>query len=318
MKYFKYLKSSYLYFLCFHFLLLFSPDLNAQTFGLELKIKNQSSGQVILGSLKGDDFIRIDSISVTGPDATVKFRFPENCHSGVYRVILGYTAYAKMMKEAPQQFDFIFDNENLVFETDFKEPVEKLKIVASKENTAWYTFRNKDRELMQKLSEAENKLNECWEKKDTARLDEMANQYNQLQMERDMFVQKSSQDSRGLFVSQVIKNQRLPLLDGYLTEEERLKSYKTDFFKVLDFSNPGLIHSQVYTDNIFSSLIKYNSPLMTQKQREAEYTKAVDAIMANIKQNPEVREFITSYLLHGFEVLQMTNLVNYINRKYIQ
>ncbi len=317
MKKFKRLKSSYLYFLCFHFLLLFSPDLNAQTFGLELKIKNQSPGQVILGSLKGDDFTRIDSISVTGPDATVKFRFPENSHSGVYRIILGYTAYAKMMKEAPQQFDFIFDNENLVFETDFKEPVEKLKIITSKENIAWYTFRNNDKGLMEKLSEVENKLNDCWEKKDTSRLDDLANQYNQLQMERDMFVQKSSQDSRGLFVSQVIKNQRLPLLDGYLTEDERLKSYKNDFFKVLDFSNPGLIHSQVYTDNIFSYLIKYNSPLMTQKQREAEYTKAVDTIMANTKQNPEVRKFITGYLLHGFEVLQMTNLVNFINRKYI-
>ena len=317
MKYCKYLKSKYLYFFCFHFMLLISPDLNAQTFGLELKIKNQSPAQVILGSLKGDDFTRIDSISVTGPDATMKFRFPENSHAGVYRVILGYTAYAKMMKEAPQQFDFIFDNENLVFETDFKEPVEKLKIITSKENIAWYAFRTKDRELMEKLSEVENKLNECWEKKDTSSLDELANQYNHLQMERDMFVQKSSQDSRGLFVSQVIKNQRLPLLDGYLTEDERLKSYKNDFFKVLDFSNPGLINSQVYTDNIFSYLIKYNSPLMTQKQREAEYTKAVDTIMANINQNPEVRKFITGYLLHGFEVLQMTNLVNYINRKYI-
>ncbi len=317
MKYCKYLKSKYLTFFYFHFLLLISPVLYAQTFGLELKIKNQSPGQVVLGSLKGDDFLRIDSISVTGPDATVKFRFPENSHPGVYRIILGYTAYAKMMKEAPQQFDFIFDNENLVFETDFKEPVEKLKIVASKENTAWYAFRNKDRELMEKLSEAEIKLNECWDKNDSSRLDELANQYNQLQMERDMFVQKSSQDSRGLFVSQVIKNQRLPLLDGYLTEDERLKSYKKDFFKVLDFSNPALINSQVYTDNIFSYLVKYNSPLMTQKQREAEYTKAVDTIMANINQNPEVRKFITGYLLHGFEVLQMTNLVNYINRKYV-
>lgn len=310
------LKLNYLYIFCIQFLFFVSPGLNAQTFGLELKIKNQSSGQVILGSLKGDDFLRIDSISVTGPDANVKFRFPDNSHSGVYRLILGYTAYSKMMKEAPQQFDFIFDNENLVFETDFKEPVEKLKIISSKENLAWYAFRTKDKELMEKLSEVENKLNECREKKDTSSLVELANQYNQLQMERDMFVQKSSQDSRGLFVSQVIKNQRLPLLDGYLTEEERLKSYKNDFFKVLDFSNPGLIHSQVYTDNIFSYLIKYNSPLMTQKQREAEYTKAVDTIMANIKQNPEVRKFITGYLLHGFQVLQMTNLVNYINRKY--
>jgi hypothetical protein len=313
----KHLISFCLYIVFIPILFLNAFIVEAQSFTLELKIKNQPSGQIILGSIKGDDFIRFDSISVMGPDATVKFNFPDNAHPGVYRVILGYTNYARIMNEAPQQIDFIFDNENIVIETDFKEPVEKLKVITSKENAAWFNFRKKDRELMEKLSEAEIKLNECWEKKDTVKLNDLANQYNQMLMERDMFVQKSMQDCRGLFVSQIIRNQRLPVLDGYLSPQERLKTYKNDFFKVLDFSNPELINTQVYTDNIFSFLMKYNDPLMTQKQREAEYTKAVDIIMANIRQNPEVQKFITGYLLHGFEVLKMTNLVAYINRKYV-
>jgi hypothetical protein len=135
-------------------------------------------------------------------------------------------------------------------------------------------------------------------------------------MERDMFVIKASQESRGLFVSHMIKNQRLPMLDGYLSPEERLMAFKSDYFKVLDFSNPGLINSQVYSDNIFNYLIRYNSPFITQKQRETEYMKAVDVIMANVKQNNEVRKFVKDYLLHGFEVLKLNSLISYINKKY--
>jgi hypothetical protein len=121
-----------------------------------------------------------------------------------------------------------------------------------------------------------------------------------------------------LFASQVIKNQRLPMLDGYLSPDERLNDFKADYFKVLDFTDPRLINSQVYTDNIFNYLIRYNSPFFTQKQRETEYTKAVDAIMANVKQNNEVRKFVKDYLLHGFEVLKMSTLISYINKKYPQ
>jgi hypothetical protein len=171
---------------------------------------------------------------------------------------------------------------------------------------------------MEQVSELENEVEKCWKSGDTLKLKSTANKYNQIQMERDMFVVKASQESRGLFASQVIKNQRLPMLDGYLSPDERLNDFKADYFKVLDFTDPGLINSQVYTDNIFNYLIRYNSPSFTQKQRETEYTKAVDAIMANVKQNNEVRKFVKDYLLHGFEVLKMSTLISYINKKYPQ
>ena len=290
----------------------------AQNFSAEVQLQNQPSGIVVFGSVKGDDFIPIDSLQVSEPTARVKFVFPENAHAGIYRIVLGKTSYEKIMNKPTHQLDFIFDNENIVFETDFEATEEKLKIKQSKENTAWYSFRAKDRELMEKISLLETEVDKSRKTSDAVKINDLANQYNQIQMERDMFVVKASQESRGLFVSPMIKNQRLPMLDGYLSPEERLNAFKSDYFKVLDFSNPGLINSQVYTDNIFNYLIRYNSPFITQKQRETEYMKAVDVIMANVKQNNEVRKFIKDYLLHGFEVLKLNSLISYIEKKYPQ
>jgi hypothetical protein len=129
-------------------------------------------------------------------------------------------------------------------------------------------------------------------------------------------VVKNAQENRGLFAAQMIKNQRQPLLDGFLTPEERKASYKKEFFKTLDFADATLINSSVYTDNIFNYLVSYNNPMFTQKQREAEYIKALDVIVPNIRQNDEVYRFIMGYLVHGFNVLKMDNVISYISKKY--
>jgi hypothetical protein len=44
--------------------------------------------------------------------------------------------------------------------------------------------------------------------------------------------------------------------------------------------------------------------------------KALDVIVPNIRQNNEVYRFIMGYLLHGFNVLQMENVIGYISKKY--
>jgi len=288
----------------------------AQTFTVEVQIKNQPGNAIVFGSIKGDDYTAIDSTTLKQSFGKVTFTFPENAHSGVYRIVFGSTPAARILNEPLQQLDFIFDNENLVFDTDFKDPVENLKVIESKENLVWFGFLAKDKILQQNIDLLEKQIDQHWLIKDTAKVIEKANEFNQIQMERDLFVIKTSQENRGLFAAQMIKNQRQPLLDGFLTPEERKTSYKNEFFKTLDFTDAALINTSVYTDHIFNYLVIYNNPMFTQKQREAEYIKALDVIVPNIRQNDEVYRFIMSYLVHGFNVLQMENVIGYISKKY--
>jgi len=288
----------------------------AQTFTVEVQIKNQPGNAIVFGSIKGDDYTAIDSTTLKQSFGKVTFTFPENAHSGVYRIVFGSTPAARILNEPLQQLDFIFDNENLVFDTDFKDPVENLKVIESKENLVWFGFLAKDKILQQNIDLLEKQIDQHWLIKDTTKVIEKANEFNQIQMERDLFVIKTSQENRGLFAAQMIKNQRQPLLDGFLTPEERKTSYKNEFFKTLDFTDAALINTSVYTDHIFNYLVSYNNPMFTQKQRETEYIKALELIVPNIRQNDEVYRFIMGYMVHGFNVLQMDNVIGYISKKY--
>lgn len=288
----------------------------AQTFTVEVQLKNQPVNTIVFGWVKGDDFFAIDSTSLAQTFGKVKFSFPEDAHPGVYRIILGTTTAGKILNEPPQFLDFIFDNENLVFDTDFKAPVDNLKIIKSKENTAWFAFLAKDKVIRQNIATLANEIDNYWMKGDTAKVIAKANEFNQLQMERDMFIAKTLDDNRGLFASLMIKNLREPLLDGYLTPAERKQAYKNEFLKTVDFIDPLLINSSIYTDNIFKYLVNYNQYDFTKKQREAEYTKALDMIVPQIKSNNEVYRFLMAYLVHGFEVLDMETVISYMSKKY--
>jgi len=310
------LKSATCFLLIFVLLGAFGRTSFAQTFTVEVQIKNQPNSTILFGSVRGDDFTTIDSTMLKQSTGKVKFTFPANAHPGVYRINFGASSYAKIMNTAPQQLDFIFDNENIIFDTDYKDPVENLRVIESKENIVWFNFLAKDKILRQNIDLLEKQIDQYWLIKDTAKVIESANEFNQIQMERDLFIVKTSQENRGLFAAQMIKNQRQPLLDGFLTPEERKTSYKNEFFKTLDFTDAALINTSVYTDHIFNYLVSYNNPMFTQKQRETEYIKALELIVPNIRQNDEVYRFIMGYMVHGFNVLQMDNVIGYISKKY--
>jgi len=182
------LKTKVCFLLNFITLAVFSVTGFAQTFKVEVQIKNQPAGNIIFGSVKGDEFTPIDSTSLKQSVGKITFTFPENAHTGVYRIVFGLSSAAKILKEPPQQLDFIFDNENLVFDTDFKDPVENLKVIQSKENTIWFDFLSRDKLIRKNIELLGKQIDQYWLKGDTAKVIEMANEFNQLQMESDLMV----------------------------------------------------------------------------------------------------------------------------------
>lgn len=288
----------------------------AQTFSVEVTITNQPKNNIVFGSVKGDDFTPIDSSYLYPESNKVKFQFPANAQPGLYRVVLGQTAYAKVMDEPPQQITFIFNNENLVFKTDYKEPDEKLEIVQSAENRIWFDFLAKDKIIRQEIKALQKDLDYNWSVDNKDEAVKIANDFNTLQMERDLLVMQTAKESPNLLVSAFVKNQRRPILDGYLTPAERVESFKKEYFNTLDFTDERLIQSSVYTDNVFEYLVSYNNPELSQEQREKEYRKAIDIIVQNTNKNEQVYRFILDYMIHGFTVLKQNNTVSYIRMKY--
>lgn len=291
-------------------------NLNAQSYHVELKVADQPDNPISFGWMQGDNFNLIDSTYIDKMNGKVALNFPVNAHPGTYRIILGKTTYAKIMDEAPQQLDLIFNNENIVVETNFKSPVESIKIIESEENKVWFNFLEKDNLLRRDIKNYEQIVNRYWASGDKEKAIEAAGLYNQLQLERDVFVKAAADQNLGLLASVYIKNQRLPLLDGYLSETERNAFYRKTFLRNLDFTDDRLINSSVYSDIIFEYLSHYNNPEFTKEQREDAYIQAVDILFPMINKNEKVYQFLANYVVNGFKILQMNRVISHIQANY--
>ncbi|NOR74866.1 MAG: hypothetical protein GQ525_06885, partial [Draconibacterium sp.] len=287
---------------------------SAQPYSIAVIIKNQPDNIIILGAIKGDNFIVIDS--AFAEKELVRFNLPKDAQSGMYRIKMGLTPYAKIMSEAPQQLDFIFNNESIVLETDFKSPETKTKVIESEENEIWFDFIKKEQFIKQDLEEREKEVNYYWAKDETDEAVKAATEYNQLQIEYNLFIAETTEKNNSTFAAKLISTFAEPLLDGYLTEIQRKELFQKEYFKTLDFTDESLMNSQGYTNNIFKYLISYNKKGLTQKQREKEYIKATDIILANTNKNEKVYEFVLKYIVHGFEVLKLENVITYIADNY--
>jgi len=282
----------------------------ADPYKIDFVIKNQPDRQIMLGLVKGDIFIPVDS--TMAKNELVQFRLPEESRIGIYRINMGQTTYAKVMNEDPQILDFIFNKEDIIIETDFKTPQKSINVILSDENKFWVSFRKKIEIIDSEISFLEKKLNSFKGEYNNEAITN-AQQYNLLQIERDLFLDKLYVENSTLFAAQMVKTFKTPILDGYLNEDERKKIFQKEYFNTVSFDREALIYSQCYTDNIFNYLVSFNDRSYSSVEREKAYKKAVEIILPNTNKNEKVYEFIVDYLKHGFEVLQMNTLVDYIS-----
>jgi peroxiredoxin len=297
-------------------------QVSEQNYSLEIQLKNQPGNFIVLGKIRGDNFLPLDTVLLfreknsTSPETKkAVYSFRENTPPGIYRLILGKTTYARVMNEAPQQLDFIFNNENLIFETDFEAPDKELLVVLSEENREWYDFLRKEKVIQEKLNELELEIEYFRKKGDAGDIQKMENliaEFNALQEQREIFITEKAEKNAGKFAARLMKMYHRPFLDGHLTIDKRREKFQQEYFNCVSFSDESLMNSAIYTDKIFGYLTSYNRPGISQSQREQEYLDAVDVILTNVNENQKVYEFILNYLVHGFEVLDMENVLDYI------
>jgi thiol-disulfide isomerase/thioredoxin len=365
--------------------------LAAQNYKVNISIAGQPANPVVFGKVKGDKFIPADTLetvtadfnpfgnnekSVTGNPLyarqsvkSVTFTFPEDAFPSMYRLVFGYTTYARVMGEGPQQLDFIFNNENIILKTDFNYPSDSVKVIESEENKVWFAFLSEEREYQRRIKELEDEVNyyrsvqmslseadaEGRDGKDLtgaikssrrlediqSELTESANRFNQVQLERDLYIKQLAGENEYLLASKFILQFREPFRDGYLTSDDRQKSYQQEFLGYLDFSDENLINSSILSDKIFKYLVTFNRSEYDHVQREQAYIEAVDNLMAQVldsggeestdfpaddnregqpagkmPKNFAVYEFVLNYLVHGFEVLRMDKVLTHISENY--
>ena len=180
----------------------FVKTVSAQTFSLEIKCKNLPQNTVILGEVKGDKFTPLDSLNTKSN--SLKFNVKESLHPGIYRVIFGQTLYAKIMNETPQQLDFIFNNEDIILETDFNAPEDSLLIILSEENRVWFEFQKNEKKLQNEMDELKMEIDYYQQAGTLEKATEQIQKYNEIQTERSQLIQNTIEKNSNLWAARLI------------------------------------------------------------------------------------------------------------------
>lgn len=276
---------------------------------LKVKFSDITNNDAQFIRMMGDKYKLIEKLIPV--NHTINYTFPKNSNVGMYRIILG----GNSQNQKPVTLDFIYNKENIEIEADSKASLESVNVVQSNENLLYYDFLKKENEFQKKLELLQPLISFYPEEDDV--LTQAKKKYNSLQKEREQFINKLAKQNENTFASKIIRSYKSPFLDAYITDEEREKAFKDNYFKQLDFSDTTLMNSDVYTNKTIRYLMLYRNQNFSQTEQENAFIKAVDIIMANTNNNAKVSEFITDYLVRGFEQFKMENVLKHISENYL-
>jgi len=301
------------------FFVVANQTLQSQNFKIEVFVSKQPNEEVVIGRIKGDKFTPVDTVlPVAG---SITFELPDSAVIGVYRIILGQTVYAQVMHEAPQKLDFVFRKEDCVLKTNFNFPTDSLQVVRSKENRVWVKFIQIEKVYAAQLTDLVSQINYFQQNQDDDYYTEkrkvaIIKKYNDIQKKRKSLIASTVKKNPDLFASKMISMYEEPYMNGNLSEEKRTLTFERDFFMNLDFSEESLINSPVYTQKVYQYLMSYAKKELSHKEQIGEMNKAVDIIIDKTKSNAEVGDFVVDFLMRGFEMLELNEVMQYIAKIY--
>ena len=283
---------------------------NAQP-SIKATIINMLPGKVHLAAVRGDRYTLLDSLEVR--DGKMVFSIPGMAPAGVYRLILPRSKEQIFYNRPASQVDFIFNHEDIRFQTDFHALTDSMKVLQSTENKTYYSFLKREHQYQLKLELLDPVIN--YYPGDDPFLQEAKAKYNTLQKERDAYITNLCRDAmnRGsTFACKIINTYRSPFLDAYSSEQERMQYLRDHYFDHVDFSDTALLNSPAYTGLVVRYLGLYRHRRISPAEQEDAFIKAVDVIMDKAKENPVVENFILDYLIRGFEKFKMEKVLVYI------
>lgn len=276
------------YFL-FFILVLVANYTYSQKHSLAITVDEFPNSLIYLADFYGDKNNVIDS-AMTDKNGKTNFIFNNDAYNGMYRL---YFSGSK------KYTDFIFNNENVVLETEYYYPMDSMKVIQSVENNIYYNFLRADREFNMKLELLSPLMtyfphnDEFYEK---AKL-----KYSTTQDERDNYILNIEEKYPDAFATNILLFQRMPKLPATLTENEKHAFVRTHFFDKVEFNDPFLLHSDVYSSKILEYLTMYSNPKFNQSQLEDAFIDAIDVLMSKPFDNKLVKKYVINFLVKGFE-----------------
>jgi len=268
----------------------------AQGYTLQAYIKNLGDLPVTLSAYNRSEFIRIDS--TRSLDGNFYFILGESLHPGLYALDF-YSGDYDRRYSGKVRFEFIFNHENIeIYATDLNNIPGTGGISGSRENDLYYDFLEKQYSYSRdSVSKAYANYLEAIEKGSDPEGERK--QFLAMQERWDKYLVSLADQNRDLYTSRIILASRFPVIDP---EGGGWKENMYHFFDRSPINDSLLLYHPVYYSRIadFLSLFYSGSGSDTVLPVE-EYYAAIDIVMANVSEEPGIRNSIVDYLLRVFE-----------------
>jgi peroxiredoxin len=278
-------------------------DISSQT--INIKVNNLNKGNAQLSYLRGETFVKTDSVFVND-NGEFHYSFAKNAgHTGIYRLIL----------QGNKWIDFVNDNEDVNLSTDASNMQESLKVNSSWNNDIYYSFLKLNKHYKTKTDLLQIILNRY--PKDDDFYFMTRNKLLQMQKEYLNFVNVISQKNPKSFIARYVKTVQLPATDISLTIDKQLVYLKSHTLDNVDYSDDDLIYSDAFTNKSIEYLSLFRNPQLTKELLEREFMSAVDTILNKAKVNALVYQHVTEYLIDGFKKFGFDQIIDYIVDNYV-
>ncbi len=300
-----------LFILCSHIIL-------AKDYQVKLQVTNlpTDTKPVLLRIYNGNLFV-VDSTAIR-ENNNVIFPIPANTSPGMFKVLLGMNSRNPGMPPSlPVTTDFLFNHENITLKLDFNDPANTIEVIESKENKLYFDFLKSDIRFYQKLGLLEQIVISYPEKDEFYQ--KALECYNKAQHEHNQFIDETYKSAQKSLAARMIKNQKIPIIPGKLTPEQRDSIFRNEFLSQIDFSDTTLLYTNIYTDKIFQYIKMCMKETMSPRENEANCIRAIDYIVPLLNVNPIVQQHLLHFLIAGFEsTMHMEEVLAHISSNYLQ
>ena len=141
---------------------------------------------------------------------------------------------------------------------------------------------------------------------------EITTQFESIQKEQQRILDSLVRVNPTSYAVRIMKLQQAPYLSASLTKDERLNYLKAHFFDKADFHDTLLLRSNIWPNKSVAYLGLYGNNRLSQKQLEAEFIKAVTALLSAASVDSDVYKFLLDYLISGFDKYHFDGVITYM------
>jgi len=295
-------------------LLTASASLAQTSFHLQARVNGFEGKRAYLMQFKGDQQIITDSASSL--EGVFEFQLSEKTKPGVYRVLLGNKGSSNFFDEDPRFFDFIFNLENVIVSTSFKDPLNDMNIRQSAENSIYYRYLKANENCQEKLNRLAP-LFAVYNPKDSF-YPSLREEFESLQNDFNKFALSLSEELSESLASSIILASMVPVVVSPENSAD-IKSFVRDhYFDLKSFNDERLLNSQVISKTILDYLGLFRDDALDQSQQEDQFIAGVDKVMEAVSGNPVIYDYVLNFLVNGFQRFQMEKVLVYIAENFIE